>query len=107
MGKKEMVEEVVEVVEVSVEEMLCELENLVLWLEGKLGKKEVVEKKGRKEEVLEIMKDGGLYSVGELSKIIGISDRNISSQLSYLRKDGWIFGRFGSGSGKLKLLGKE
>ena len=46
-------------------------------------------KKGRKDEVLEIMLEGGSFSVGELAKLVGISDKNISSQLSYLRKDGY------------------
>lgn len=50
----------------------------------------VVEKAGRKDEVLAILKEGKHVSVPTLAKRIGISDRNISSQMSYLRKDGWL-----------------
>jgi len=49
----------------------------------------VVEKPGRKEEVLAILKEGAHISVPMLAKRVGISERNISSQMSYLRKDGY------------------
>jgi len=54
-------------------------------------------KKGRKDEVLEILNEGGSYGVGELAKMVGISDKNISSQLSYLRKDGYKIGTRSNG----------
>jgi len=50
----------------------------------------VVEKPGRKDEVLAILKEGKHVSVAMLAKRVGISERNISSQMSYLRKDGWL-----------------
>ena len=63
-------------------------EDLVEMMLEMLGNKRKF-KKGRKDEVLEIMLEGGSFSVGELAKLVGISDKNISSQLSYLRKDGY------------------
>jgi biotin operon repressor len=49
----------------------------------------VVEKAGRKDEVLAILKRGAHVSVPQIAKEVGISDRNVSSQMSYLRKDGY------------------
>ena len=48
----------------------------------------VVEKPGRKDEVLAILMTGKHVSVSQIAKIVGISERNVSSQMSYLRKDG-------------------
>jgi len=48
----------------------------------------VVEKPGRKDEVLAILMTGKHVSVSQIAKIVGINERNVSSQLSYLRKDG-------------------
>lgn len=45
-------------------------------------------KSGRKEEVLGILKEG-IYSVKELSVKVGVSGRNISSIVCYLRDDGF------------------
>ena len=64
----------------------------------KLKKEELIElllKKGsgRKSEVLGIIKREGKVSINDIAKEIGISDRNVSSQLAYLRKDGWNFGK--------------
>lgn len=64
----------------------------------KLKKEELIElllKKGsgRKSEVLDIIKREGKVSINDIAKEIGISDRNVSSQLAYLRKDGWNFGK--------------
>jgi biotin operon repressor len=42
----------------------------------------------RKKQVLEIIQKGP-QTISEISKIIGISNANVSSQLSYLRKDGY------------------
>lgn len=61
---------------------------------------------GRKKEVLDILKkevDG--ISIKEISKRIGISNKNVSSQLSYLRDDGYVFGDLGEG--KRVLIGKK
>ena len=59
----------------------------------KIGSKE----KGRKEEVLELIREKGKISIKEMGEVIGISERNISSQLSYLRKDGFKFGKNSKG----------
>jgi biotin operon repressor len=48
----------------------------------------VVQKIGRKQEVLDLLMTGKHYKIPDLAKILGISDRNVSSQLSYLRADG-------------------
>lgn len=48
-----------------------------------------VQKIGRKQEVLDLLKTGKHYKIPELAKILGISDRNVSSQLSYLRADNY------------------
>ena len=43
---------------------------------------------GRKLQCLKILKSEGHITVEAISKRIGISARNVSSQLTYLRKDG-------------------
>ena len=48
----------------------------------------VVEKPGRKDEVLAILQRGKHVSVSQIAREVGISERNVSSQMSYLRKDG-------------------
>jgi predicted transcriptional regulator len=48
---------------------------------------------GRKAQVLDIIQREGKVSIGDIAAEIGISDRNVSSQLAYLRKDGWNFGK--------------
>jgi biotin operon repressor len=76
---------------------------------GKFKKEELVEmmlellgnkrkfKKGRKDEILEILVSGGSYGVEELAKMVGISGKNVSSQLTYLRKDGVKIGTRSNG----------
>ena len=64
----------------------------------KLSKEELIEKllkggAGRKAQVLDIIQREGKVSIGDIAAEIGISDRNVSSQLAYLRKDGWNFGK--------------
>jgi biotin operon repressor len=57
----------------------------------KINDKQIVtvQKVGRKQEVLDLLKTGKHYKIPELAKILGISDRNVSSQLSYLRADNY------------------
>ena len=43
---------------------------------------------GRKKEVRDILEEGGRYSVREIGERLNISDKNVSSILSYLRKSG-------------------
>lgn len=81
---KEIFEKVKEFVEVNGE-------NKDIMKEFKEGLKEIlkVEKgEGRKGELKEILNSGERYSIKELSEKMGVSDKNISSLLSYLRKDG-------------------
>ena len=44
---------------------------------------------GRKDEVLAIMRKGPI-SILDIAKELDTSTKNVSSQLSYLRKDGWV-----------------
>lgn len=67
--------------------MVEELEICLTCLESRLSKHKVI-KPGRKDEVLEILKEGKI-SVADVAKKIGISARNVSSQLTYLRRDGF------------------
>jgi biotin operon repressor len=49
----------------------------------------VVNKIGRKQEVLAILQRGKHVTVKAIATELGINDRNVSSQLSYLRADGY------------------
>ena len=53
---------------------------------------QVVEKPGRKDEVLALLKKHDKISIPMIAKLVGISERNVSSQLSYRRKDGYLIG---------------
>ena len=44
---------------------------------------------GRKLQVLKILQTGDHTTVKAIAARIGISDRNVSSQMTYLRKDGY------------------
>ena len=71
-----------------------ELENLInemcetlVYLEERLCQSKV-KPVGRKEEVLKILESVGHITVAAIATRIGITARNVSSQLTYLRKDG-------------------
>ena len=64
-----------------------DLECTLVWLETKLNKR-APKPEGRKEQCLKLLVSAGHISVAAMSTRIGISARNISSQLTYLRKDG-------------------
>lgn len=57
-------------------------------------KKEVVELlkvekgEGRKEEVLRVLREKGRVKIEEIAKELGISAKNVSSQIVYLKKKG-------------------
>jgi len=69
--------------------VVCELEEALLFLESKLNVKVVKEVlPGRKQQVLEILQQGPI-TIGAIATRLGISSRNVSSQLSYLRTDGY------------------
>ena len=66
-------------------------DNKEMMREFKEGLKELlrVEKgEGRKGELREILKSGERMSIKEIGEKMGISDKNVSSLLSYLRKEG-------------------
>ncbi len=67
-------------------EAAIEYENLLITLEEKISRVQI-KPEGRKSQVLAILKTGHV-TVDAIAKRIGISARNVSSQLSYLRKDG-------------------
>ena len=46
-------------------------------------------KDGRKSQVLDILKECDSISILDISKKLGISTKNVSSQLTYLRTDGY------------------
>ena len=45
--------------------------------------------KGRKAEVLEVLRSAGNITIVAISERLGISTKNVSSQLTYLRQDGY------------------
>jgi len=45
-------------------------------------------KSGRKSEVLGLIKHHGKITILQISEILGISTKNVSSQLTYLRQEG-------------------
>jgi len=69
------------------EQKLAELEQTLAEKEAELEKKN--SSGGRKAEVLAFLKEHGHVKVSDIAKAVGISDRNVSSQLTYLRKDGY------------------
>ena len=91
-----------------------EMGDVLCALEEKIGNKKKF-KLTRKEMVMEVIKDGGLYSLSEVAERVSvmagvtITNKNISSQLTYLRDDLGKEGLFdivktGRGHGKLKLI---
>ena len=70
------------------EQKLAELEQTLAEKEAELEKKNS-SSGGRKAEVLAFLKEHGHVKVSDIAKAVGISDRNVSSQLTYLRKDGY------------------
>ena len=69
------------------EAIITDLECTLVYLEERLAKPGVVT--GRKEQVLGVLKSAGHITVAAIATRIGISARNVSSQLTYLRKDGY------------------
>ena len=61
-----------------------ELINIIVELQARPAAKS----DGRKEEVLRVLKERGPISIMDIAEAIGISTKNVSSQLTYLRKDG-------------------
>lgn len=63
-----------------------ELEEALCYLETKISKTKK-HKKSRKEEVREILEEGNRIFVGDIAKRLGITSRNVSSYLTYIRRD--------------------
>ena len=68
------------------ESVVEDLECTLLSLEARLAAKPKA--LGRKSEVLAILHSAGHISVAAIATRLGISARNVSSQLTYLRRDG-------------------
>ena len=66
---------------------VAELENMLVCLEERLSQVKPI-KVSRKVEVMNILKDNGHISVADIAILVGITERNISSQLTYLRRNG-------------------
>ena len=67
-------------------ELVRDMECVLNWMENKIGKGKGF-KKSRKEEVLEIWEEGKRVFVGDIAKRLGITSRNVSSYLTYIRRD--------------------
>jgi len=78
-------------------------DELVEMLMETLGNKRKF-KVGRKDEVAALLMTGKSFSVDELAESIGITPKNISSQLTYLRKDGYEIGTRSNGKKYLENL---
>lgn len=65
---------------------LISKDELITELQLKL---EASSKDGRKSQVLELLRKHDNISILEMSKLLGISTKNVSSQLTYLRSDGY------------------
>ena len=70
------------------EELIEKIENqeqLIMELQIRLE----TSKNGRKFQVLEILKEGNPISIVKIAEKLGITAKNVSSQLTYLRSDGY------------------
>ena len=71
-----------------------DLEHAIEWLEEQLAAALAAQPAtatattGRKDQVLQLMITGKHWKISDLAKAVGINERNISSQLTYLRKAG-------------------
>ena len=67
--------------------LLEEREMIILDLQVKLEASKNNE--GRKTQVLDLLKENGSMSILEIASKLNISTKNVSSQLTYLRTDGY------------------
>lgn len=101
---KEVCDELRKMTKAELVEVVEELEAALMVLEDRIAVKAKVAKIGRKEEVLRALKEGGRMTVAEIAAVVGISARNVSSQLSYLRhQDGWEIGTDSKGRKVLNM----
>ena len=66
---------------------LLDKDDLIAELQSKL---EASSKDGRKSQVLSLLREYKTISILEISKLLSISTKNVSSQLTYLRSDGYM-----------------
>ncbi|RMG70189.1 MAG: ArsR family transcriptional regulator [Chloroflexi bacterium] len=72
-----------------------------------LMKAKAAKTKGRKEQVLDLLKQG-YDTIEAIANELGISTKNVSSQLTYLRKEGYhILSISAGGQSVLKLVDDE
>ena len=72
----------------SAAELMAEIESLKSQLaEAKSGSST-----GRKDQVLQVLREHGHISVQKIAKLVGITDKNVSSQMTALRKAGHAIG---------------
>ena len=72
------------------EELIRELEEkeeVILDLQVRLENSKNGE--GRKSQILDLLRSQGSLSIMEMAEKLGISTKNVSSQLTYLRTDGY------------------
>jgi biotin operon repressor len=69
------------------EEEVYRLEEIIVNLQEENEK--LKNKTGRKEQVLELLKENKKISILEIANQLNISTKNVSSQLTYLRSDGY------------------
>jgi biotin operon repressor len=73
-----------------IQELIESLENafnLIDELESQLEQKS--QNVGRKQQVLEVLQMNGPMTIKDISRKLNISTKNVSSQLTYLRTDGY------------------
>jgi biotin operon repressor len=76
--------------EISKEELIIMIDNrdqIILDLQVQL--ENARNSSGRKSQVLELLKENVSISILDISKKLSISTKNVSSQLTYLRTDGY------------------
>lgn len=71
----------------TVEELLARVATLEAEKQA-LASKVMEAKPGRKSEVLDYLQKHGHVRVSSIAAALGISERNVSSQMTYLRKEG-------------------
>lgn len=69
-------------------ELVQQYEEALCYVDAKIGKGKKF-RPGRKDEVLRVLKAEKRITVAKIAAAVGITARNVSSQLSYLRKDGY------------------
>ena len=72
--------------------MVCEMEETLISLEARLCGKAKGVLGGRKAQVLAVLKKGPI-STPAIAERIGITPKNVGSQLAYLREDGYLIGK--------------